>query len=451
MKRPIYLLFIFLSFPGICQWTVLPDLNGSDRYNSYQLMTVKSSYDGKVYVAGNFTNTNAACGLPEWNGSSWNKILLPGSSGNYHRIYDVYPVGSDVYVTSDCVNSAGKYFLFKWNGASWADLGTPLNSGTGYLERICADFSGNVFVTGGDSAGNPFIAKYSAGNWTMLPALAGFTTYKRFTSICVDAAGNLCAAGGFTNSAGNYYVAKWTGSAWKSVGSNNSMTFNALIFCLHRDVAGNLLAGGAFTNQNGNLCVAKFDGSNWSGLGELPSTPQDGGCVTGITSDNAGQVFTCGALRSVVTGKTYLAKWNGNGWTEMASDFATGKNLIISVCLDQNGNLYGAGDCRDFAGQRIVAKYADAVHVGLQAQSYLKGVEIYPNPAEDEISVTASPELMKNGNLKVSIMSSMAEKIRDCFLTGADHKLDISDLSCGLYQLAISDGQNNWCIKFVKH
>src|ERR1017187_9738714 len=69
------------------------------------------------------------------------------------------------------------------------------------------------------------------GNTLMANAVIG--------TICSDPAGNIYAAGGFTDSRGHNYVAKWNGSNWSELGGT-TLAANGGINSICSDAAGNI-------------------------------------------------------------------------------------------------------------------------------------------------------------------------------------------------------------------
>ena len=92
-------------------------------------------------------------------------------------------------------------------------------------------------------------------------------------SIIADPGGNIYAAGGFTDSPtyieGHSYVAKWDGTQWTELGGNgvNALNANNAIYAITQDAAGNIYAAGNFTDPNGRQYVAKWNGTTWGELG----------------------------------------------------------------------------------------------------------------------------------------------------------------------------------------
>jgi dTDP-glucose pyrophosphorylase len=195
-------------------------------------------------------------------------------------------------------------------------------------------------------------------------------------SVVTDASGNVYAAGKFSygdSAVQNYYVAKWTGdSAWVPL-DTAGYKFNSYIYSLATDAAGNIYAAGAFTDDTvilngnyaiyfyGNVFVAKYDGTRWTELGAHGVAPVPnvyGTAITTIAPDASGNVYAAGEFKDAGH-YYYVSKWNGTAWAELGtgSNALNANNFISTIATDQHGNVYAAGDFTDTTGARYVAMW----------------------------------------------------------------------------------------------
>ena len=105
----------------------------------------------------------------------------------------------------------------KWNGTSWSEMGTGANglNGNSTINSIITDAAGNVYAAGQftNAANKNYVARiWTGSNWVELGTGANaLNANSRIVSMIIDAAGNIYAAGDFSN-ATNQYVAKWNGN-----------------------------------------------------------------------------------------------------------------------------------------------------------------------------------------------------------------------------------------------
>ncbi len=204
-----------------------------------------------------------------------------------------------------------------------------------------------------------FIIGFGANaQWNELGGSNSSTFDNQVKSICTDNDGNIYAAGVFTNTSGKYYVAKWNGSTWSELGGTNALGANYHILALCTDPNGNIYAAGRFTNGpngiTGSRYVAKWNGNSWSELVGL-DTIFDINC---LCSDSNGNIYAAGDFSSS-TGHHYVAKWNGTSWSALGGFESLGANSYIYAlyCDKTNNDIYVGGQFSNNFGKKYVAKW----------------------------------------------------------------------------------------------
>lgn len=172
---------------------------------------------------------------------------------------------------------------------------------------------------------------------------------------------------------------------WNELGGANSFQAHNSIFAVCADKAGNIYAAGAFANgvnNSGSKYVAKFDGNTWSELGGSNSLSANSS-INALCTDAQGNIYAAGDFTNS-NGKRYVAKWNGSSWTEVGGlNALAANNSIRTLCSDADGNIYAAGDFTNGinnSGKRYVAKWDGSTwsEVGglnaLSANSYITSI-----------------------------------------------------------------------------
>jgi hypothetical protein len=145
-----------------------------------------------------------------------------------------------------------------------------------------------------------------------------------------------------------------TNAQWGELGGTNTSTFNFSINSIAIDGSGNLYAGGSHYT-NGNSYVAKWDGNTWSELGGSKTTFNDN--INSIATDAIGNVYAAGDFTNA-NGNYYVAKWNGSNWSEIGgANTSTFNDDIESITTDANGYVYAVGGFTDANGNTYVAKW----------------------------------------------------------------------------------------------
>ena len=327
---------------------------------------ITTDANGNVYAGGTFTNgVNAStgnCYVAKWNGTAWKQLGDNNDTTFNKGIRSItIDANGNVYV-------GGGYTVAKWNGTTWSKLG-GINDSTfnRAVISITTDINGNVYAGGAFINGNGkhFVAKWNGSNWSELGGINSSTFNDNIFSLTTDASGNVYAGGLFTDINGKFYVAKWNGSNWSELGGAGSSTFNAQIYSITTDAQGNVYAAGRFSSPDyGGSYVAKWNGTLWSGIyGKNQNTSLStlNNEILSIATNNNGDLYAGGYFTySPASLNTYMAKWNGIGWSELSvtNNLTNNSNLneILSITTDDRGNVYAAGNLVDSKGKLYVAK-----------------------------------------------------------------------------------------------
>ena len=242
--------------------------------------------------------------------------------------------------------------------AQWSELGgTASLAANSIIYSTCSDAAGNVYAAGDFTNGNGkyYVAKYDGTSWTELGGANSLAANGVIYSICSDASGNIYAAGDFKNARLKRYVAKYDGTSWSELGGTNALAANGVIRSICSDAVGNIYAAGNFKNSSINRYVAKYNGSTWSEFGGLNALAANK-AIYSICSDASGNIYAAGNFRNGIDNR-YVAKYDGTGWNELGGSNALPANgIILSICSDAAGNLYAAGNFRN-GSSYYVAKY----------------------------------------------------------------------------------------------
>ena len=188
-------------------------------------------------------------------------------------------------------------------------------------------------------------------------------------TLCSDTAGNIYAAGEFSDSNwafSKHYVAKWDcmSHIWSELGGtgSNALNANETINSICVDKFGNVYAAGDFTDSThisfpeGYEYVAKWSPVTgiWEKLGIGAHALNAHGVINSICVDDSGHIYAAGNFRNSI-GQSYVAKWNGTNWTELYG--LNANQFIYSICVDDSFNVYASGGFSDGSGHVYVAKY----------------------------------------------------------------------------------------------
>lgn len=343
---------------------------GDPFYTDQVIYQVAGDSTGKVFVSGDFQDAGGRYCLQYWNGQSWQELKVPDALGlnlytqNKHQM----AIGGKgvLYVAGRNVNGGNPYdCILKWDGTSWSILEDAPNSLKTYntnpaygIGEIETDNYGNVYVTGAfidPVYGICSLAKWDGKTWTRLPgSIANY-----IQDFCVAGDGNIYAYGSFRNETGRYILVRYnptTQQSWVEV-KNGTSRFSVpgsnVFTMLATDSNNHLYVNGNFTNAAGNRYVAKWDGNSWSEFGATPSL----GWTLAIDRKNT--VYSSQDAYAVAADP--IKKWNGTSWASVGAPFAAGLFPTGQLlALDLVGNIYTSVPSGQPGIGAYIVKYAVA-------------------------------------------------------------------------------------------
>lgn len=133
-----------------------------------------------------------------------------------------------------------------------------------------------------------------------------------------------------------YQIRKWNGFNFIALTDNSISYFNGEITRLEFDKNGNLFVVGNFKNSNGQFYLAKWNGNNWSQIG--PSSTRFGS----VAINSIGEIFV-GRFGINYFGKASILKWTGSNWTSIIDTATYNFSGFGDLEFDMYDNLYLSG------------------------------------------------------------------------------------------------------------
>jgi len=289
--------------------------------------------------------------IAEWNGVNWTTHNFNVTQGNINAICK--DTAGNIYAAGSMRNSNSR-LIYKLSNGVWTTIGSWAN---GDIYNLCADNNGNIYAAGDftNTSGKWYVAKYNGTTWSELGGLNALNANDEISTICVDLQGNLYA---YIYASGN--VKKWNGATWTNIGgpAENTSPISFLqkrIMCT--DPQGNLYITGYFTDVTGKRYVAKWNGTSWSTVGNLGINND----VLSMTCDSTGTLYIGGKFyysSGNATQPYYLAKYDGTTWLPIGGYEGLYANGIINTIYVDAHGVYAAGEFTDKLGNYcIVSKY----------------------------------------------------------------------------------------------
>jgi hypothetical protein len=353
------LFLVFFSGASAQQWR---ELNPPDVFFNNNIWALTVDKTGKVYAAGNFTDSSGNKSVAVLAGGAWTDPGGPPLQANGTIYALTVDSSGNLFAGGAFTDAAGNYYVAKWDGSQWSEPGSGAPKlFTGRAFALAADKGGNIYAGGEmfDSAGSYYVIRWDGQAWTEVgTGSQALHANSIIYSVTCDAAGNIYTAGQFTDSAGYFYVAKWNGSSWSELGNGSAaLKAGSYITSLTVDGAGNLYAAGDFKDSAGYQYVAKWDGSGWTELGTGASALRASGTINSIVFDGTGMLDATGFFLDPA-GFYSIERWSGAVWSEVpvTAGVWPANNDILALAADRSGNLFAAGNFEDAGSYYYVAE-----------------------------------------------------------------------------------------------
>ena len=262
---------------------------------------------------------------------------------NYtYRVYSYNAVGNSITYSNEFSISTGGVPVLSTNTISTISSTTAVSGGN------ITDIGGsNITVRGvvWSTNSNPTIAlltKTSDGNGAgvFTSNVTGLTTNTTYFVRAYATNANGTAYGNevvFRTLIGRYWQELGPGSSiFNFSDPGNPGKINNIIF----DNNNNLFVSGNLFNQNQNGFVAKWNGNSWSQLGaDFPAQPYAPFFDCMIYNNSNNTIIGAGASNAI--GSEYVAIWNGINWSELGGANASTINYNINtITVDNSNNIY---------------------------------------------------------------------------------------------------------------
>lgn len=461
MKK-IYILLFFSSIITFGQTQIGNDING-EAANNYFGTSIAMSEDGNILavgadgndgngidsghvrvfenLSGNWTQIgNDINGENSGDISGFNSISL-SSNGQILAIGAVYNNGNG--------DASGHVRVFQNIAGNWIQIGNDIDgeaAGDLFGYSVALSSNGNILAAGapynngnGSGSGHVRVFQNLAGNWVQIgnDINGAITNAGIGKSISISSDGNTIAIGARNALDANASVRVFQNisGTWNQVGNTISNSVNyGFGNCVSISSNGTIVAI-ASDNEN-KVRVFKNILGTWTQIGSTINGQNNGdnfGYSLYLSSD--GQILAIGAINNDTngtnSGQVKIYKFSSNNWNQLAT--INGQNnsdyLGSSVCFPTNNNnklavgaFYSDANGTD-SGQ---VKIYDLSALLSSDQFILKNFNIYPNPANENVSIKLNENLQLE---KVNIYNLSGQFIK----TEMNQNINVSNLSKGNY------------------
>ncbi|MBL0127798.1 MAG: T9SS type A sorting domain-containing protein [Flavobacteriales bacterium] len=315
---------------------------------------------------------------------------------------------------------------------------------TGYSDEICGYPEASVFRYDGS-------AFHEWEPFQQIPFDAG-----NYVGYVFDFQGYTYMSGVYRNplGPGDVGLMRFNGSAWENVPGWNT-TLAIKDYTIRNDT---LYVAGAFRTSSGGPgnYVAYFDGQNWNDMAggmSLPVAPNSAAVTTLRWHGDrlyAGGVFTHASGQSMNGG---LAWWDGEQWCGFPEIFEhepgdqdpLTRPTVLDIAVWRD-SLFITGSYRNTANETIkqVAQWIGGnasinceVPDAIIDQPWSSSLEVFPNPAQTELSIRNSP----SGASHIQVRDALGRLLLDQPYT-AGRSISVEHLSAGTYAVRLLNNRS---------
>jgi hypothetical protein len=301
-------------------------------------VSVISSYNGKLYVGGNFGTAGgeAANYIAAWDGTQWSALGV----GTSWPVYAFAEYDSKLIVGGSFGSAGGIQVnrIAAWDGSSWSALDTGI-PGNVVIRDMCV-LRDTLFVTGTEdpySDSKRFIAAWNGSTWSMLESGVAGTG----DMVCTYPGGLL--VGGYVNTGVEWYpfVKTISGGEWYD------WDHSSLPGSLH-DLA--FYDGYTYMGGSGSFPVKYFSAS-WHNV-DTAYFGRTGGSTPQVRAlcEFGGELIAGGQFESIGgTTVNNLAAWNGTAWSPLGSGVTVSPYGVEALAVWQD-KLYVGGAITEAGG-----------------------------------------------------------------------------------------------------
>ena len=325
--------------------------------------------------------------------------------------------------------SKGYVRIYKNLNSIWTQVGQEITdtSATMFGESVSLSSDGSIVAAIGSSWVNQNIKTWRKvgfvkvfkninGTWTQIGENLGVDSIQRYRKTCLSGDGSTVAvtrtiivknSGGVYEDEDFVRIYKNYNGTWTQIGKDITVDVNNSGYSLSINSDGSIVAIGAPGNGNngdhsGAVRVYKNINGNWTQLyDEIQGKGDDAECGT-------------------------------------------------SVAISSDGNILITGSPADGSGQNFIgvaSVYGSANTSNIQPKSNDINYKVYPNPTENSFYIETESKYL---GASFSIFSMTGEELMKGNLDSEVTKLNLSDLSNGLYLISIKNADIKQVFKIVK-
>lgn len=416
-----------------------------------KILTVGAIYTNKWYIHLAQYNENGS--LDTTFGTSGRKNIDVGPSITMLVGNAIYTSDNKIFIATTSYLSDGDFNITKCN--KFGELETSFG-GTGII-----NYDGMGYDQGAKISLRSDGKLLLSGNSNVNPANG---TYKQFVQMLINSDGSLDATFGTS------------GKAFSNFATNNTQVINDTYLLSDNSI----LVTGSLVVTNSTIYdgfVAKFNANGTldtsfgtNGINQVIFTDTDGSqsitdMMNKITLQSDGKIIIAGFSNGAGNSSKFsVARLNSNGILDstfgnlgtMTFSINGFNDVITDVKSQSDGKIVVSGLTKINSLDRayIVARLTpNSTLATPETFNSNPSIQLYPNPAQNQITVSGLNSNFSNGKINVVFLSIDGKELKAVEFTNYSDALEISlnNLSSGVYILKISNKNKEVIRKFIKN
>ena len=409
MKKNTFLAIIAFSTSFVnAQWQ---QTNYS--FNGYFFTSQQMATNGTdVYVCNDSSGTYRTTD----NGNTWNTVngLPPMVEALAINGTNIFAGGDGIYLSTN-------------NGSSWSHLTNGLPTG---ISITSFAISGTNIFAGVESIVNDYGIYLSTNNGSSWVDVSNGLPNDKITSLAIS--GTNIFAGTYSS---GIFLSTNNGSNWTAA--------NGTVFSGDRITAlavknSNVFATSSSSGSEG-VYMSTNNGSSWTAVNNGISYSQY--CIFYALAISGSNIFV-GGFSGMYGNVVYLSNDDGSNWNNFSSGLLFNAHNTESLVINDTYIFAGMGGGTGTVWRRSLSEIT-----GIENINNNKGIVIFPNPAQNEITIQ-KPITTTNSLISIKNIQGQ-ELIKENINQNTTTTIDISKLENGVYFLNLQNEKENYVKKIV--
>jgi hypothetical protein len=344
------------SGASVSEWRLVPSPSVGTARNALADAVILSQTD--AWAVGHYfdaTKDTDRSLVQHWDGTRWSIVPTPDGATGWEALGGIAAAGpKDIWAVGYTSERYGpqRLLIERWNGSRWRVMSAPAFDNWAALQDVSVVSARDAWAVGNSYQGE-VVLHWDGKRWNAVPSpnVGWLTDVHAISATDVWVVGNGPVPPGDTSGAlYGTLVEHWDGTSWRVVPSPNvNADFNLLESIEGR--AGDLWAVGSAwdSTQPRTPLILHWDGGSWRIVPGADLVASDTN-LSDVAFVSPTEVWAVGSA----AGRTLVQRWDGAGWTVVASPSPGNMDELLAISVASSG-AWAVGTSNDGSGSRTLA------------------------------------------------------------------------------------------------